>query len=121
MSSIVPPLDFIPTLPGKAAAALMQNLDSQLDGLVDQVNATVQDSTKLPTDVQCNDPRVQKIKSDLTQIQSQITQIQQNLPKLQETIDSLKGAVQTAQAIKSVILLRNCQILSQHPFLLLKT
>lgn len=103
MSSIVPPLDFIPTLPGKAAAALMQNLDSQLDGLVDQVNATVQDSTKLPTDVQCNDPRVQKIKSDLTQIQSQITQIQQNLPKLQETIDSLKGAVQTAQAIKSVI------------------
>jgi len=103
MSSIVPPLDFIPTLPGKAAASLMQQIDRQLDGLVEQVNTTVQNSTKLPSDVQCNDPRVQKIKSDLTKIQSQISQVQQNLPKIQETIDQLKTAVRTAQAIKTVI------------------
>lgn len=103
MSSIVPPLDLIPTLPGKAASLIMQQLDTQMDNLVDRVNLTVQDSIKLPNNVQCNDPRVEKIKSDLTQIQNQITQIQQNIPKIQQTINNIKSAVQTAQAIKSII------------------
>ena len=103
MSSIVPPLDLIPTLPGKAASAIMQQLDVQMDNLVEQVNTTVQDSTKLPSNVQCNDPRVEKIKTNLNQIQTQITELQQNLPKIQQTIDNIKTAVQTAQAIKAII------------------
>lgn len=103
MSSIVPPLDLIPTLPGKAASAIMQQIDVQMDNLVEQVNTTVQDSIKLPSNIQCNDPRIEKIKTNLKQIQTQITEVQQNIPKIQQTIDNVKTAVQTAQAIKSII------------------
>ena len=103
MSSIVPPLDFIPTLPGKAAALLMQQIDIQMDNLLKEVSTVVQDSIKLPSNIQCNDPRIQKIKTDLTKIQGQIVQVQQNVPKIQQTVDQLKTAVQTAQAIRAVI------------------
>lgn len=103
MSSIVPPLDFIPTLPGKAASALMQQIDQQTDLLVQTVNDTIQESTKLPSNVQCNDPRVEKVKSNLTQIQKQVNELQQNIPKIQQTVDNIKTAVQTAQAIKAII------------------
>jgi len=103
MSSIVPPLDLIPTLPGKTASVIMQQLDIQMDNLVDQVSTTVQDSIKLPSNIQCNDPRIEKIKTNLKQIQTQITELQQNLPKIQQTIDNVKTAVQTAQTIKAII------------------
>jgi hypothetical protein len=103
MSSITPPLDLIPTLPGKAAAAIMSQIDQQTDNLVEQVNKTVQDSIKLPSNVQCNDPRIQKIKSQLADVQKQIESIQQNIPKIQQTIDNVKTAVQTAQAVKAII------------------
>lgn len=103
MSSIVPPLDFIPTLPGKAASAIMQQIDQQTDLLVQTVNDTIQESIKLPSNVQCNDPRVEKVKSNLTQIQKQVNELQQNIPKIQQTVDNIKTAVQTAQAIKAII------------------
>jgi len=103
MSSITPPLDLIPTLPGKAASALMVQLDRQADNLVERVNKTVQDSIKSPSNVQCNDPRIQQIKAQLSDVQNQISSIQQNIPKIQQTIDNIKTAVQTAQAIKSII------------------
>jgi chromosome segregation ATPase len=103
MSSITPPLDLIPTLPGKAASALMSRIDQQTDNLVIQVNKTIQDSIKLPSNIQCNDPRIQSIKAQLSEVQNQINSIQQNIPKIQQTVDNIKTAVQTAQAIKSII------------------
>ena len=68
MSAIVPPLDFIPKLPAKAVSVAMKQIDKQTDKLLQDVSKTVQDSVKLPVDVNCDDPRVQQIKKQLSSL-----------------------------------------------------
>jgi hypothetical protein len=103
MASIVPPLDFIPKLPGKGVDLISEQLDTLLDQLLDDVSKTVQDSIKLPTNCKCDDPRIKKIKEQLQQIQELITKVQENIPKIQQTIETVKTVITTAQAIKSAI------------------
>lgn len=103
MASIVPPLDFVPKLPGKSVDLLSDLLNRQLDQLTEIASQTVQDSVKLPTDCNCDDPRVKKIKQQLTDVQKQITDIQNTVPKIQQTVDSVKQVVNTAQSIKAAI------------------
>jgi hypothetical protein len=103
MSAIVPPLDFIPKLPARAVSEVMKQLDVQTDRLASQVVKTVEDSVKLPAGVQCDDPRVKKIKQQLTEIQSSITKVQEQIPRIQSTIDTVKQVVAVAQGIKAAI------------------
>ena len=103
MASIVPPLDFIPKLPGKGVELLTAQLDTLLDQLLEKVSTTIQDTIKLPGDCKCDDPRIKKIKAQLAQIQEQITKVQESIPKIQETIETVKTIVSTAQAIKATI------------------
>ena len=81
MASIVPPLDFIPKLPGKAVDIIIKQIDTQTDKLLTQVNKVVQDSTKLPVNIKCDDPRVNQMKDQLAAIQKQLTQVQAQIPK----------------------------------------
>ena len=103
MSAIVPPLDFIPKLPGKAVTQVMKQLDIQTDRLLEQVNTTVQNSIKLPANVKCDDPRIKKVKQQLADIQGQITKVQETVPKIQQTIETVKQVVSIAQGIKTAI------------------
>jgi hypothetical protein len=103
MSAIVPPLDFIPKLPGKAVAEIMKQLDVQTDRLLDQVNTTVQDSIKLPINVKCDDPRIKKVKQQLADIQTLITKVTEQIPKIQSTIETVQQVVSIAQGIKTAI------------------
>jgi hypothetical protein len=103
MSAVVPPLDFIPKLPGKAVSEVMRQLDIQTDKLAAQVAKTVEDSVKLPFSAQCDDPRVKKIKDQLTEIQSSITKVQEQIPKIQKTVETVKQVVAVAQGIKTAI------------------
>lgn len=103
MSAIVPPLDFIPKLPAKAVAQVMKQLDTQTDRLLEQVNKTVQDSVKLPSNVKCDDPRIKKVKQQLSDIQTQITRVSEQIPRIQSTIETVKQIVAVAQGIKTAI------------------
>lgn len=103
MSSILPPLDVIPKLPGQAASIIMNQLDKQMDVIASSVSKTVQDSVKLPADVTCNDPRIQQLKTQLSDIQQQLTEVQNNIPKIQQTIDTIKNAVTVAQSVRTAI------------------
>lgn len=103
MSAIVPPLDYIPKLPGMAASKVVQELNKQTDKLAETVSKTVKDTIKLPSNVKCDDPRIKKIKQQLADVQKQLTTIQQTIPKIQTTINSVKTVVGTAVAIKSAI------------------
>ena len=100
---LVPPLDFIPKLPGQGVQLVSQQLDRQLDLLFDQISTTVQDSIKLPVNSDCSDPRVNQIKDQLLKIQELITSIQENIPKIQQTINSLNSIISTAQTIRNTI------------------
>lgn len=103
MSAIVPPLDYIPKLPGKAVSEIMKQLDVQTNKLSEQVSKTVEASVKLPSNVHCDDPRVKKIKDQLTDVQKQITKVQETVPKIQQTIETVKQVVAVAQGIKTAI------------------
>jgi hypothetical protein len=103
MASIVPPLDLIPKLPGKAVDIIIKQIDTQTDKLLNQVNKVVQDSTKMPVNIKCDDPRVENMKSQLAAIQSQLTQVQARIPKIQKSIDSVKKLVTIAKGVKTAI------------------
>ena len=103
MSAIVPPLDRIPKLPAKAVNLTIKQIDTQTDKLLEQVTKTVQDSIKLPVNIKCDDPRIKKIKKQLTDIQKQLTTVQENIPKIQKTVDTVKQVVGIAQGIKTAI------------------
>ena len=103
MSAIVPPLDRIPKLPAKAVDLTIKQIDTQTDKLLEQVTKTVQDSIKLPVNIKCDDPRIKKIKKQLTDIQKQLTTVQENIPKIQKTVDTVKQVVGIAQGIKTAI------------------
>jgi hypothetical protein len=103
MSSIVPPLDRIPKLPGKAVSEIVKKLNTQTDRLLETVSKTVQDSTKLPDNVKCDDPRVTQLKQQLADIQTQINGIRDAVPAIQQTANSLKGVVSSAVAIKNTL------------------
>ena len=103
MSAIVPPLDRIPKLPGKAVSLTIKQIDKQTDKLLTAVNETLTDSVKLPVNIKCDDPRIKKIKKQLTDIQKQLTTVQESIPKIQKTADSLKAVVGTAIGIKTAI------------------
>jgi DNA-binding protein YbaB len=103
MSAIVPPLDSIPKLPAKAVNLTIKQIDKQTDKLLEQVTKTVQDSIKLPVNIKCDDPRIKKIKEQLTDIQKQLTTVQETIPKIQKTADKVKQLVGIAQGIKAAI------------------
>ena len=103
MSAIVPPLDYIPKLPAKAVNLTIKQIDTQTDKLLEQVTKTVQDSIKLPINIKCDDPRIKKIKKQLTDIQTQLTTVQETIPKIQKTADTVKQIVGIAQGIKTAI------------------
>ena len=103
MASIVPPLDFIPKLPGKAVDIIIKQIDTQTDKLLTQVNKVVQNSTKLPVNIKCDDPRVSQMKDQLAAIQKQLTQVQAQIPKIQKSIESVKKLVTIAKGVKTAI------------------
>ena len=103
MASIVPPLDFIPKLPGKAVDIIIKQIDTQTDKLLTQVTKVVQDSTKLPGNIKCDDPRVNQMKDQLAAIQKQLTQVQAQIPKIQKSIESVKKLVTIAKGVKTAI------------------
>jgi DNA repair exonuclease SbcCD ATPase subunit len=100
---IVPPLDKIPKLPGKAAGLVQKQIDTQTDVLLDQVKKTIQNSVNLPINTRCDDPKIKQIKDQLQEIQKQITKVQETIPKIQSTIETTKTIITVAQGIKSAI------------------
>lgn len=103
MASIVPPLDFIPSLPGKGADFATNQLTKQMDRLTESVSEAIQNSNKLPKNCNCDDPRVKQVKEQLGSIQNQINTLQENVPKIQQTINQVTKLVNVAQGVKSAI------------------
>jgi hypothetical protein len=103
MPSIVPPLDFIPKLPARGAEFIIDQLNQQLDQLTEIASNVIQESVKLPGNIQCDDPRIKKLKEQLAQIQEIIQQVQAAIPVIQQSINAVKQIVNIAQGIKATI------------------
>jgi len=101
--SIIPPLDRLTKAPSFGVDKIQQQFNDLLDSVVDQANQTIKDSVKLPTNVKCDDPRVQNMKQNLENIQLSITKVQQNIPKIQSAVTAINTIVSTAQGINAAI------------------
>ena len=103
MAAIFPPLDKIPNLPPQLTDKAIQQLTKLIDKLGDKVLTVAKDSIKLPEKCKCDDPRIKKIKKDLTDVQALISKLQIELPKIQKIISASKTVITAANGIKTAL------------------
>jgi hypothetical protein len=101
--SVIPPLDRIAKAPALGVDKIQQQFNNILDSIVDRANKTIKDSAKLPTNVNCDDPRVKNIKQSLENIQLSITKVQENIPKIQSAVTAITTIISTAQGINAAL------------------
>ena len=93
------PFSAITSKPGAAITKLQSQLDKVIDQLNKKVTEVISKSGKLPTNINCNDPRILEIKKILSQIQTYINQIRTILNILNIVIPILTIAAQIASVI----------------------
>ena len=93
------PFSVITSKPGAAITKLQAQLNKVTDKLNKKVIETISKSAKLPTNIDCNDPRILEIKKILSQIQTYINQIRTILNILNIVIPILTIAAQIASVI----------------------
>jgi hypothetical protein len=103
MPAIFPPLDRIPNLPPQITDKAIQQLNKLVDQLGDKVVTVAKDSVKLPEKCNCDDPRIKKIKKDLTDVQTLITKLQTEVPKIQKIINTTKTIITAANGVKTAL------------------
>jgi hypothetical protein len=103
MPAVFPPLDRIPNLPPQITDKAIQQLNKLVDQLGDKVVTVAKDSVKLPEKCKCDDPRIKKIKKDLTDVQTLITKLQTELPKIQKIINVTKTVITAANGVKTAL------------------
>ena len=103
MSSILPPLDRVPKLPADIISKVKQNVDVSIDTLVSDSTRFVKSVTKLPKDCNCDDPRIQRVKIQISKIQSQLNEVQTGLGKIQSTVNNLKKLYEAAAVARNAI------------------
>jgi len=93
------PFSVITSKPGAAITKLQAQLNKVTDKLNKKVIEAISKSGKLPTNIDCNDPRILEIKKILSQIQTYINQIRTILNILNIVIPILTIAAQIASVI----------------------
>lgn len=93
------PFSVITSKPGAAITKLQSQLDKIIDKLNKQVTNAISKAGKLPTNINCDDPRILEIKRILAQIQKYIDQIRTILNILNIVIPILTAAAQIASVI----------------------
>ena len=101
--SIIPPFDEITKLPAIGVNLIQKEFNKIIDQTLDSTKEVITDSVKLPKGIKCDDPRITKIKADLTSVQDGITKIKDTIPKIQKAVDSVKTAITIAQGIINTI------------------
>jgi len=101
--AIAPPLDEITKLPAVGVDLLQGEFNKLVEQALDAAKEVINDSVKLPKSIKCDDPRIDKMKSDLQQVTDGIQKIQETIPVVQDVITGVKTVITTAQAIKATI------------------
>ena len=94
--AVAPPFDLIVQKVPTAVNKLQTALNKLIDRLTEKVTEAVTDASKLSERIDCNDPRVKKIKATLQAIQQIIQKIQEVLRILQIVVPALTAAAQIA-------------------------
>jgi len=101
--AVTPPLDRLTVLPAQGVDFIQQQLNRLLDLILAEMKQVIQEVSKLPNGIDCNDPRVQQVKDTLQSIQDKLQQIKEELPKIQQIISQVQTIIKTGLAIKNTI------------------
>lgn len=94
--AVAPPFDIVVQKVPTAVNKLQTALNKLIDRLTEKVTDAITDASSLSERIDCNDPRVKKIKSTLQSIQQIIQKIQEVLRILQIVVPALTAAAQIA-------------------------
>jgi len=101
--AVTPPFTQIAALPAQGVDFIQQQLNRLLDSILAEMKLVIQEVSKLPNGIDCDDPRVQKVKDTLQSIQDNLQQLKEELPKIQQIISQVQTIVRTGLAIKNTI------------------
>lgn len=101
--AVTPPLSQITSLPAQGVDFIQQQLNRLLDSILAEMKLVIQEVSKLPNGIDCDDPRVQQVKDTLQSIQDKLQQLKEELPKIQQIISQVQTIVRTGLAIKNTI------------------
>ena len=97
--AVAPPFNLVIQKVPTAITKLQTALNKLIDRLNENVTEAIIDATKLPERINCDDPKVQKIKATLESIRQIIQKIQDVLRILQIVVPALTVAAQIASTI----------------------
>lgn len=100
--AVAPPFDLVVQKVPTAVNKLQTALNKLIDRLTQKVTEAVSDASKLSERIDCNDPRVKKIKTTLQSIQQIIQKIQEVLRILQIVVPALTVAAQIAATLINI-------------------
>jgi hypothetical protein len=100
--AVAPPFDLVVQKVPTAINKLQGALNKLIDRLNEKVSDALSDASKLSDRIDCNDPRVKKIKATLQSIQQIIQKIQEVLRVLQIVIPALTVAAQIAATLINI-------------------
>ena len=100
--AVAPPFDLVVQKVPTAVNKLQTALNKLIDRLTEKVTDAITDASKLSERIDCNDPRVKKIKSTLQSIQQIIQKIQEVLRILQIVVPALTAAAQIASILINI-------------------
>lgn len=100
--AVSPPFDLVVQKVPTAVNKLQTALNKLIDRLTEKVTDAITDASKLSERIDCNDPRVKKIKSTLQAIQQIIQKIQDVLRILQIVVPALTAAAQIAATLINI-------------------
>lgn len=101
--AVTPPLTKVAALPAQGVDFIQQQLNRLLDLILAEMKLVIQDVSKLPNGIDCNDPRVQQVKDTLQSVQDNLRQLKEQLPRLQQIISQVQTIIKTGLAIKNTI------------------
>jgi len=101
--AVTPPLTKVAALPAQGVDFIQQQLNRLLDLILAEMKLVIQDVSKLPNGIDCNDPRVQQVKDTLQSVQDNLGQLKEQLPRLQQIISQVQTIIKTGLAIKNTI------------------
>ena len=102
---LTPPLDKVPKLPVQLTSLIVDAIVDFINSIIENLNLTLEETTKLPDNVQCDDPRVKNIEDQLARIQELILKLQEFIPFIEKALVAIQTTVTIANSIKAIQML----------------
>jgi len=99
------PLNKIPEIPPRLTSMAVDAIVDFLNKILEKILKLVDEATKLPDDVSCDDTRVGDLINGVNDVMELIKKLQELIPKIQEMINLFKTLSDIATTIKSSIYL----------------